>query len=313
MGVATQDAGSLIFQEFSMRVFLTGATGFIGSAIVQELLSAGHEVLGLARSDAAAEALARLGVRAHRGELADPASLATAAKACDGVIHTAFIHDFAAHAAAAETDRQAVTAMLGALEGTGKPLVATSVTVLLAHTHPATEDTPVPEASPNPRAKAEAMVLAAAGRGVRASVVRLPPSVHGTGDYGFVPRLVNVARSKGVSAFIGEGANRWPAVHRLDAARLYRLALESALPGARLHAVAEEGITLRAIAEAIGAGLGLPARGIAADEAPAHFDWLARFLPIDNPTSSALTRNSLGWQPQEAELLVDMRESGYFA
>lgn len=296
-----------------MRVFLTGATGFIGSAIVQELLSAGHEVLGLARSDAAANTLVRLGVQAHRGELADTVSLAAAARACDGVIHTAFIHDFSAHAAAAETDRQAVTAMLGALEGSGNPLVATSVTVLAAHAHPATEDIPVPEASPNPRAKAEAMVLAAAGRGVRASVVRLPPSVHGAGDYGFVPMLLRIARSKGVSAFIGEGANRWPAVHRLDAARLFRLALESALPGARLHAVAEEGLTLRVIAEAIGAGLGVPAHGIAADEAQGHFDWLARFVAIDNPSSSALTRASLGWQPREADLLADMRDGGYFS
>jgi nucleoside-diphosphate-sugar epimerase len=296
-----------------MRVFLTGATGFIGSAIVQELLSLGHEVLGLARSDAAADALARLGVQAHRGELADPAGLAAAARACDGVIHTAFIHDFAAHAAAAETERQAVAAMLGALEGSGKPFVATSVTVLLSHAHPATEDLPVPETSPYPRAKAEAMVLAAAGRGVRASVVRLPPSVHGAGDYGFVPMLVRIARDKGVSAYIGEGANRWPAVHRLDAARLFRLALESALPGARLHAVAEEGLPLRAIAEAIGQGLGVPARNIAADEAPAHFDWLARFLAIDNPASSALTRSALGWQPQGVELLADMRDNGYFS
>jgi nucleoside-diphosphate-sugar epimerase len=277
------------------------------------LLSAGHEVLGLARSDAAAEALARVGAQAHRGELADTAGLARAARACDGVIHTAFIHDFSAHAAAAETDRQAVTAMLGALEGSGKPLVATSVTVLAAHAHPATEDIPVPEGSPNPRAKAEAMVLAAAGRGVRASVVRLPPSVHGAGDYGFVPMLLRIARSKGVSAFIGEGANRWPAVHRLDAARLFRLALESALPGARLHAVAEEGLALRKIAEAIGAGLAVPVRGIAADEAQGHFDWLARFVAIDNPSSSALTRGSLGWQPQEADLLADMRDSGYFS
>lgn len=296
-----------------MRVFLTGATGFIGSAIVQELLSAGHEVLGLARSDAAADTLARLGAQAHRGELADTAGLAAAARACDGVIHTAFIHDFSAHAAAAETDRQAVTAMLDALEGSGKPLVATSVTVLAAHAHPATEDIPVPEASPNPRAKAEAMVLAAAGRGVRASVVRLPPSVHGAGDYGFVPMLVRIARSKGVSAFIGEGMNRWPAVHRLDAARLFRLALESALPGGRLHAVAEEGLALRTIAEAIGAGLGVPARGITADEAQGHFDWLARFVATDNPSSSALTRASLGWQPREADLLADMRDGGYFS
>jgi len=185
--------------------------------------------------------------------------------------------------------------------------------VLLAQPHTATEDTPVPDGSLNPRAKAEATVLAAASRGVRASVVRLPPSVHGAGDYGFVPMLVRIARSKGCSAFIGEGQNRWPAVHRLDAARLFRLALESALPGARLHAVAEEGLAMRTIAEAIGAGLGVPVRGIAAGEAPDHLGWLARFVAIDNPTSSALTRNALQWQSREADLLADMRDSGYFA
>jgi len=296
-----------------MRVFVTGATGFVGSAVVRELLSAGHQVLGLARSDAAADALRKAGAAAHRGELADTASLAVGAQACDGVIHTAFHHDFSAHAAAAEMDRRAIKALAGVLEGSGRPFVSTSVTMLLAHARPATEDTPVPADSPNPRAGAEGLMMDAASRSVRASVLRLPPSVHGSGDYGFVPALIAFARRKGFSAYIGDGANRWPAVHRLDAARLFRLALESALPGAHLHAVAEEGITLRTIAEAIGTGLGVPVRSISAAEAPAHFEWLTRFVAADNPAASALTRSSLGWQPREAELLTDMRDSGYFA
>ena len=297
-----------------MRVFVTGATGFIGLAIVRELLTAGHEVLGLARSAAAAEALARLGVAAHRGELSDIASLAAGARACEGVIHAAFIHDFSAYAAAAETDRRAVEALAGALEGSGKPFVSTSGTALLAPGRTGTEENlPAPGSAAGLRAASEATVLAAAGRGVRASTVRLPPSVHGAGDHGFVPALIDIARRKGVAAFVGQGANRWPAVHLLDAARLFRLALEKAAPGSRLHGVAEEGVTLRAIAEAIGEGLGVPVRSLTQDQAHAHFDWLARFVAIDNPTSSALTRNSLGWRPREPELLTDMRDGGYFA
>jgi len=296
-----------------MRVFVTGATGFIGPAIVRELLTAGHEVLGLARSDAAADTLARLGVAAHRGELSDTDSLAAGARACEGVIHAAFIHDFSAYAAAAETDRRAVEAMTGALEGSGKPFVLTSGTVLLAPGRLGTEaDAPAPGSAANLRAASEATALAAAGRGVRASVVRLPPSVHGAGDHGFVPALIEIARRTGVSAYIDDGANRWPAVHRLDAARLFRLALEHAAPGARLHAVAEEGVALCAIAQAIGAGLGVPVRSLAKDEAGTHFDWLAGFVAIDNPTSSSLTREALGWSPKESGLLMDMKESGYF-
>jgi nucleoside-diphosphate-sugar epimerase len=296
-----------------MRVFVTGATGFIGTAIVRELLAAGHEALGLARSDAGAETLARSGVKVHRGQLSDTDSLAEGARACEGVIHTAFIHDFATTPieVAAETDRRAVEALAGALEGSGKPFVVTSGTALLAPGRNATEeDAPVSAATP--RAASEATVLAAAGRGVRGSIVRLPPSVHGTGDHGFVPMLIDLARRTGISAFVGDGANRWPAVHRLDAARLFRLALEKAAPGTRLHGVAEEGVPMRAIAQAIGAGLGVPVRGLAEDQALKHFDWFARFVAIDNPTSSAVTRNSLGWRPQEPELLTDMRDGGYF-
>jgi nucleoside-diphosphate-sugar epimerase len=297
-----------------MRVFLTGATGFIGQAIVRELVTAGHQVLGLARSDAKAEALVRLGIEAHKGNLADTESLGAGARACDGVIHTAFIHDWSTttREAAAETDRRAVKALADALQGSGKPLVITSGTALLAPRRTGTEhDAPVSAAIP--RAASEATVLAAAGRGVRASVVRLPPTVHGAGDHGFVPMLIDIARRTGISAFVGEGANRWPAVHRLDAARLFRLALEKAAPGARLHGVAEEGVPLRAIAQTIGTALGLPVQSLTEGEAQAHFDWLARFVALDNPTSSALTRSSLGWRPQEPELLRDMRDSGYFA
>jgi len=295
-----------------MRVFVTGATGFIGSAIVRELLTAGHAVLGLARNDAAAESLAQSGVEAHRGELSNPESLAAGAQACDGVIHMAFIHDWSiAREVAAETDRQAVEALAGALEGSGKPLVVTSGTALLTPGRISTEED-APVSADTPRAASEAAVLAAAGRGVRACVVRLPPSVHGTGDHGFVPMLINTARRTGVSAFVGDGANRWPAVHRLDAARLFRLALEQAARGARLHGVAEEGVPMRAIAQTIGTGLGVPIRGLTEDEARTHFDWFARFVAIDNPTSSALTRSSLGWRPQEPELLTDMRDGVYF-
>jgi len=297
-----------------MRVFVTGATGFIGSAIVRELMAAGHEVLGLARSDEAAGKLARAGAGAHRGELSDTGSLAAGARACDGVVHAAFIHDFSKYQENAETDRRALEAMAGALEGSGKPLVATSGTTVLAPGRTGTEgDAPSPDSPGYTRAASEAFLAAAAGRGVRASVVRLPPSVHGAGDRAFVPALIGIAREKGVAAYVGDGANRWPAVHRLDAARLFRLALEEAAPGARLHGAAEEGIPMRAIAETIGEGLRLPVRGVAADEAEAHFGWLGMFVQIDGPASSALTRDVLGWRPQEAGLLADMRESGYFS
>ncbi|HEX6042442.1 SDR family oxidoreductase [Longimicrobium sp.] len=297
-----------------MRVFVTGATGFIGSAIVPELLAAGHEVVGLARSDAAADALARQGVAAHRGELSDVESLTAAARACDGVIHTAFIHDFSRFADNAAIDRRAVEAMVDALEGSGKPLVVTSGTAMLGAGRTRTEeDSPATDSPGAHRAATEGVVMDAARRGVRAMVLRLPPSVHGAGDHGFVPALIDFARRAGVAAYVGDGENRWPAVHRLDAARLYRLALENGAPGARVHGVAEEGIPMRAIAETIGLGLGLPVRGITPDEAPAHFQWMAGFATIDNPTSSVLTRETLGWHPREAGLLDDMRESGYFS
>jgi len=294
-----------------MRVFLTGATGFIGSAIVKELTEAGHQVLGFARSDASAASLKAAGVEVHRGALEDLDSLKRGAQACDGVIHTAFIHDFSQFMVNVETDRRAVEAIVSALQDSGKPLVITSGSMMVAHGRPATEQD-APLSVEVPRAASEAMVLAT-DRGVRGSVVRLAPTVHGAGDHGFVPRLINIARETGLSAYVGDGANVWPAVHRLDAAHLYRLALENAEPGTRLHGIAEEGIPFRAIAEAIGAGLGVPVRSLTVDEAPAHFDFLARFVATDNPVSSAITRKSLGWHPEGPDLLSDMRDNGYFA
>lgn len=296
-----------------MKVFVTGATGFIGTAVVRELLTAGHQVLGLVRSDKAAAALAQRGVEAHRGDLSDLDSLAAGARACDGVIHTAFIHDFSQYEANAQTDRRALEALARALEGTNKPLVATSATTVLAPGRIGTEaDAPALDGLGCIRAASE-VVLGAAERGVRVSVVRLPPSVHDQGDRGFVPALIEVARRTGIAAYVGDGDNRWPAVHRLDAAYLFRLALDNATPGNRLHGVGEEGIPMRSIAEAIGQGLGLPVRSLSVDDAAAHFGWLSLFVAADNPTSSALTRDSLGWWPQRPGLLADMRDSGYFA
>lgn len=292
-----------------MRVFVTGATGFIGSAVVQALIGADHDVLGLARSDEAAARLAAAGAKAHKGDLSDLDSLVAGVRASDGVIHLAFIHDFSRYEANAETDRQALAAMAGALEGSGKPLIATSGVTVLPPGRVGTEkDLPTNQI----RAKSE-LVLAAADKGIRVSVVRLAPTVHGKGDRAFVPALIEVARRTGVSAYVGEGQNRWPAVHRLDAAQLFRLALERGAPGSRFHGVAEEGIPMRAIAETIGKGLGVPVRSVSPAEAAAQFGWLAGFVGADAPASSALTRRALGWQPREIDLLSDMRENGYFA
>lgn len=294
-----------------MHIFLTGATGFVGSAIADQLLSAGHQVTGLARNGQAVHRLVRRGIAAHRGELSDPASLAAGAAECDGVIHTAFIHDFSRYEENADIDHRAVTAIADVLAGSDKPFVATSVVTLLAPGRIGTELSE--RASPNiPRAASEATVLDAGDRGVRASVVRLPFSVHGRSDSGFVPALVDLARRKGVAAYIGDGTNCWPAINRLDAARLFLLALEKAEPKTVLHAVAEKGVTMRAIAEAIGAGLGLPVRAIIAEQANDHFEWLAHFVAVDQPISSMLTCEWMGWQPKEYGLLTDLRESGYF-
>jgi nucleoside-diphosphate-sugar epimerase len=296
-----------------MRVFVTGATGFVGSAVIEELWTAGHEVLGLARTDDGAALLASRGIEAHRGELSDVESMAAGARACDGVIHTAFIHDFKDFNAAGETDRLAIEAMGEALAGTGKPLITTSASAHLRPGHLGSEhDAPDPQAKARHRVASEESTLALAARGVRSAVLRLPPSVHGEGDYGFVPRLIGIARDRGVAAYIGDGENRWPAVHRSDAARLYRLALELGTPGGRYHAIGDQGIPTREIAAAIGKGLNLPVVSISVEEAAEHFGFLARFFGTDCPASSALTQQQLGWKPQGLGLIEDLALPHYF-
>ena len=293
-----------------MRVFVTGATGFIGTALVRELLDAGHKVLGLARSDAGAKSLVAAGAQVHRGHLHDLESLRAGAAAVDGVIHTAFIHDFSNYGPAAEADRQAIETLGAALVGSERPLVITSGTLLVQRQGSmAREDEP---ANPNFPRKSEDAAVAVASRGVHTSIVRLPPSVHGKGDHGFVPRLIEIAREKGVSAYIGAGLNRWPAVHRLDAAKLYRLVLEKASARANYHGVADEGIPFRDIAAVIGRRLNVPVVAKPAEEAANHFDWLGRFVGVDSPASSAQTRALLEWQPKQPGLVADLDAAHYF-
>jgi nucleoside-diphosphate-sugar epimerase len=323
-----------------MRVFVTGATGFIGSAVTEELMRAGHSVTALARSEAAAKALSAKGVQPRPGSLDDMESLQSAASAADGVIHLAFMHGLSQVpfmqrlriffgglptgivsrflAVSAESDRRAIDTMGAALKGSARPLVTTFGTIGLSHVgfragKPATEDDEPDPLSPGiARAKTEEKVVAWASLGVRATMVRLAPTVHGDGDTGFVPLLIKIARKKGNSAYVGDGRNRWPAVHRRDAARLFRLALEKGIAGARYHGVAEEGIAFRSIAEMIGRQLNIPASSLSTKKAAKQFSFLAGVAATDNPSSSKRTREQLGWEPTGPGLLADLNGPSYF-
>jgi len=295
-----------------MRVFVTGATGFVGSAVVQELIVAGHQVLGLARSNAAASALETAGAEVHRGDLEDLDSLRSGASRADGVIHLGFIHDFTRFTEVCEIDRAAIEAIGEELAGSDRPFIVTSGTAMINPGSLATEDMKHPFNPGYPRAS-EPAADAVAARGVRVSVIRLPPSVHGDGDHhGFVPILINIARQKGVAAYIGDGQNRWNAVHRLDAAHLYRLVMENAKAGVKFHGVAEEGIAFKAITQAIGQKLNIPVESISPEQATEQFGWFAGFAGIDAPVSSKITRETLDWHPTQPALFTDL-ESGVYS
>ncbi|MGO9604071.1 MAG: SDR family oxidoreductase [Candidatus Binataceae bacterium] len=289
-----------------MRVFVTGATGFIGTAVIPELINAGHKVIGLARSDAGAKSLVEAGAQVHRGDLEDLESLRSGAAMSDGVIHLAFNHDFSKYAANCEADRHAIEALGSVLAGSDRPLVVTSGTaVAFMPGRVATEDDPPVPSSMIPRSASEEATIEMVSRGVRATAMRLP-QVHNRLKQGLITPLIEIARAKGVSAYVGDGRNRWPAAHLLDTARLYRLALEKGVAGERFNAVAEEGVPLRDIANAIGRRLNLPVVSKSPEQAPDHFGWLAFFVGRDAPASSALTQERLGWRPTQTGLISDL-------
>ena len=297
-----------------MRIFVTGATGFIGSAVVQELIRAGHQVTGLARTDAAANSLAAAGARAHRGAVEDLESLHKGAAEADGVIHTAFNHDFTRFKESCENDRRAIEALAAALGRSNRPLLVTSGTALLPPGTLATEDGRHSlAADASPRVASEEAAESAASQGVRVAVVRLALTVHGDGDHQFVPALINLARERGVSAYVGDGANRWPAVHRLDAANLFRLVVESDFTGgSRFHGIAEEGVPFKRIAEVIGRRLNVPVVSKTPEQAAEHFAFFANFVGLDAPATSKRTREVLGWQPRQPGLIADLDRPEYF-
>jgi nucleoside-diphosphate-sugar epimerase len=308
--VVEPDADVRRNRELKMKVFVTGASGWIGSALVPELLENGHQVLGLARSDHSAADITAAGAEAYRGSLDEPAGLRDAVERCDGVVHLAYNHDFSHMDDAARTDRAVIEAIGSVLKGTERPFVVAGGVLGLAPGRVATEND-VPDANLHPRIANLQWTLSLADQGVRPACVRFAPTVHGDGDHGFIATLVAIARAKGASGYVGDG-NRWSAVHRFDAARLVRLALERAPAGSSVHAVAEEAVTTKSIAEAIGAGLGLPVISVPSDEASEHFGWMARFFGTDASASNAITREMLGWDPTHEGLLRDLGEDHYF-
>jgi nucleoside-diphosphate-sugar epimerase len=298
-----------------MRVFVTGATGFIGAAIVKELIAAGHKVVGLARSDAGAKSLTAAGAEVHRGDLEDLETLRRGAENSEGVIHTAFNHDFSKFVANCETDRRVIETLGAALAGSDRPLIVTSGTGMAsgaAGRSVTEEDAAASGPTAIPRVASEEAAAAVAARGVRVSMMRLP-QVHNTRKQGLVTYLIGLAREKGVSAYVGDSRNRWPAVHLLDAAPLYRLVLEKRGAGARYHAVGEEGVACREIAEVIGRGLNVPVVAKSPEEAATHFGWLAHFVSLDLPASSALTQQRLGWRPTGPGMIADLERMDYSA
>ena len=297
-----------------MRVFVTGASGFVGSAVVQELINAGHHVVGLARSDANAKSIAAAGAEVHRGALDDLESLRVGAANADGVIHTAFVHDFSDFEKSCQTDRLAIEAIGTALAESGKPFVVTSGTLMLPPGRLVTEEDEPHKGNPMTalRARSDAAALSFASRGVRVSVIRLPPSVHGESDHGFVSRLISLAREQGAATYVGSGENRWPTVHRLDAARLYRLALEKGTAGSTFHGVAEGAVPFKSIAEVIGRQLNVPVVSKSLEEAQPLLGFLVFPVSSDNPTSSKKTQEQLGWHPSHLELIPDIEQGHYF-